>query len=147
MSTELPIPTGPTNREIIDRAYQIIGISDVMFGRSQEEYAAAMLPLGAMMLEWPYSLIGYIYEDTPGGRVGEESGIDRKWMEAVAHGLAERWGSSFGRTLSANAQKVKAQTYSRLCAAVADIPEAIYADGTVTGAGRSWHNRTYFPRG
>ena len=37
----LPIPTGPSNKAIIDRAYMALGLSDSMFGRTQEEYASA----------------------------------------------------------------------------------------------------------
>lgn len=142
--TEIPIPSGPTNREIIDRAYQVIGLSDAMFGRTPEEYASAMLPLGGMMLEWPYSLLGYIYEDAAGIRAEEESGIARQWLDAVAYALAERLAPTIGKSLAPEARKVKNGLYSRLCTEVAAIPVAEFADGTARGAG-SKRSAVYFP--
>ncbi len=145
MPTELPIPSGPTNREIIDRAYQVLGLSDSMFARTPEEYASAVLSLGAMMLEWPYDQLGYIYEDAAGIRVEEESGIDRKWLEAAAYGLADRIGPTVGKELSAAARKIGAQQHSRLCSGVATVPESDYAPGTPRGSGHRWPGATYFP--
>lgn len=133
--TEIPIPSGPTNREIIDRAYQIMGLSDSMFGRTPDEYASAMLPLGGMMLEWPYDQLGFIYEDAAGLRVQEESGIPRKYLDAVGYGLAERLAPIIGKTLSAEARKAKGDRYSRLCGDVGTIPTAEFANATLRGAG------------
>src|SRR5690606_25386143 len=145
MTTGLPIPSGPTNKEIIDRAYQIIGLSDSMFGRTPEEYASAMLPLGGMMLEWPFDQLGFIFEDAAGLRPEEESGIDRKYLEAVAYALAERIAPTIGKTLPPEARKPKNTTYSALCAAVRVATPAEYADGTPMGAGHRHYGRTYFP--
>jgi hypothetical protein len=144
VTTELPIPSGPTNREIIDRAYQVLGLSDSMFGRSEDEYASAMRPLGGMMLEWPFSALGFITEDAAGLRSEEESGIDRKYLDTVGYALAERLAPTIGKDLSAAAMKVKAGLYSRVCADVTVIPAASYRDGTVRGGGaRRWP--VYYP--
>jgi hypothetical protein len=145
VTTELPIPSGPTNKEIIDRAYQVLGLSDSMFGRTPEEYASAMLPLGGMMLEWPFDQLGYWFEETPGGRVEEESGISRKYLDTVAHSLAERVGPTIGKSLSPEASKVKNVLYSRLCADVRVATPAQYAAATPTGAGARRYAGTYFP--
>lgn len=145
MTTELPIPSGPTNKEIIDRAYQVLGLSDSMFGRTPEEYASAMLPLGGMMLEWPYDQLGFIFEDAAGLRVEEESGIARKYLDAVAYGLAERLAPTIGKALPAEARKPKNTTYSRLCADVRVATPAQYAAGTPRGAGGRRYLGTYFP--
>lgn len=139
--TEIPIPSGPTNREIIDRAYQVLGLSDSMFGRTEEEYASAMLPLGAMMLEWPFDQLGFIYEDAAGMRVEEESGIARKYLDAVAYALAERLAPMIGKALPAEANKPKNRTYSKLCADVAVIPAAQFTDATFRGSGHRWPSR------
>lgn len=144
MTTTLPIPSGPTNKEIIDRAYQALGISDAMFGRTPEEYAEAVLVLGGMAEEWPFDQIGFVVEDAAGLRAEEESGIARKWLNAVAHALAEQLAPTVGKTLTPEARKVKNRSYSQLCAAVAVIPQAEYADATPRGAGWS-RGRTYWP--
>lgn len=142
MTTTIPVPSGPTNKEIIDRAYQVLSLKDSMFGRTDEEYASAVLVLGGMMMEWPYDQLGYIYEDAAGLRAEEESGISRKWLDAVGYGLAERIAPTIGKTLSVEARRVKTQTHSRLCSEAGSIPQSQYADGTPLGAG---HSRTYRP--
>ena len=43
-----------------------------------------------------------------------------------------------GKTLSREAVKLQARAYSRLCGAVAVIPQAQYAEGTPKGAGHRW---------
>lgn len=135
MTTEIPIPSGPTIKEIVDRAFAAMGTSDAMFGRTENEYQDAVLALNGMMEEWPFDQLGYIVEDQAGLRLEEESGIDRKFMTAVAYTLAERMGPTFGKTLSPHAMKTKNSTYSRLCSAVAVIPAAEYAPGTPRGNG------------
>lgn len=138
--TALPIPSGPTNREIIDRAYQVLGVSDAMFGRTEEEYASALLPLGGMMLEPPFNLLGYDGYDG-GLKVEEESGIDRQWLEAVAYGLAERIGPTIGKTLSPNAEKVKNRLLARITATFAVVPSMEFAAGTPRGSGNRAFSR------
>lgn len=142
--TTLPLPTGPTNREIIDRAYQVAGQSDAMFGRTDEDYAEAVRTLGAMAEEWPFNLLGFVVENEAGLRVDEESGISREWLNAVAHSLAEQLASTQGKTLSAEARKVKNRSYSRLCGAVQVATPAEFADATPRGSG--WNRgRAYWP--
>ncbi|RPF70447.1 packaged DNA stabilization gp4 family protein [Aurantiacibacter spongiae] len=141
--TALPIPSGPTIREIIDFAFAAMGTSDAMFGHSENEYAAALTSLNAMMSEWPFDQLGYIFEDAAGVRLEEESGIARQHMAAVGYALAERMAPSMGKTLTPETRRIKGQTYSRLCAAVADIPAAQYAENTPTGYR---YGRTYFAR-
>lgn len=142
--TTLPIPSGPTNREIIDRAYQVLGQSNAVFGRTNEDYAEAVVTLGALAAEWPFDQIGFIVEQEAGLRVEEESGIDRKWLNAVAYALAEQMAPTMGKTLAAEARKQKNRAYSRLCGAVAVITPAEFADATPRGSG--WRRgRSYWP--
>lgn len=145
--TTLPIPGGPTNREIIDEAWLGIGVSDNMFGRTPEEYASSGKRLRAMMGEWPFDQLGYIREDDPGLRLEEESGIEQKWLSAVASSLAERIAASIGKSLSPEARRVKVINYSRLCSAVGAPAAVEFGDATPMGAGqrRNSYASTYFP--
>lgn len=141
MTTTLPIPSGPTNREIIDRAYRSMGVSDAMFGRTPEEYAVGVEILSSMMLESPFDLLGYVQLDGgEGNRVEEESGIDRKYLEPVALMLAERLAPAIGKQLAPHVLAAKRRAYSLLCAAVVTIPDAKYQDGTPRGSGHRWRN-------
>lgn len=141
MTTVLPIPSGPTNRQIIDRAYRAMSISDAMFGRTAEEYAVGVEILSSMMLESPFDMLGYVqFSGGEGNRVDEESGIDRKWLEAVGLSLAERLAPAIGKQLAGHSLKAKVRAYSQLCAAVVTIPDACYADGTIRGAGARYRS-------
>ena len=143
MTTVLPIPGGPTNREIIDRAYRSLGVSDGMFARTAEEYATGIEILSSMMFESPFDLLGYVqWNGGEGNRVEEESGIDRKWLEPVGLCLAERLAPTLGKTLSPHLSKAKVRAYSQLCAAVVPIPDAKYRDGTPRGSGARYRNVT-----
>ncbi len=143
--TEIPIPAGPTNKELIDLAYLGIAISDAMFGRTPEEYASGGVLLRAMMAEWPYNLLGFIQEDGAGLRIEEESGIARAYSQAVALGLAERIAPSIGKEMTGAAVKAKARSFSLLCGLAAVAPDAAYADATFMGSGQRRYRRTYFP--
>lgn len=136
MTTVLPIPSGPTNREIIDRAYRSMGVSDAMFGRTPEEYGVGVEILSSMMLEPPFDRLGYVqFGGGEGNRVEEESGISRRWLEAVGLMLAERLAPVIGKTLAPHTLKAKNRAYSDLCATVMTVPDLRYADGTPRGSG------------
>ena len=130
---DIPIPSGPTNKEIIDLAYLGLGISDSMFGRTDEEYASGMTLLRAMMGEYPFNRLGYDFSDA---RPAEKSGISADWLTATGLALGERIGATIGKQLSSQFRKVKAETYSRLCAAVHTFAPVQYAEGTVAGSGK-----------
>ena len=141
MTTVLPIPSGPTNREIIDRAYQAMGIGTRAFGLASEDYADGMDLLASMMRESPFDLLGYVQEDGgEGNRVENESGIDRKYLEPVALMLAERLAPLKGKQLAPHTLAAKRRAYSLLCASVVNIPDAKYQDGTPRGAGHRVQN-------
>ncbi len=124
MTSPLPIPGGLLNKEIVDLAYTVLGLSDSMFGRTAEEYATGMILLRAMMAEWPYDQLGF---DTGDGLIGSESGVGRKWLTVCGYGLAARIGAAVGKTLKPNAQGTLNRAYSNLCAEVAVI--TYFAEG------------------
>lgn len=147
MTSPLPIPGGLLNKEIIDLAYTVLGVSDAMFGRTDEEYASAMTMLRAMMGEWPFDQLGF---DTGDARVGSESGIEAKWLTVCGYALALRIGPAIGKTLAPNAQGVHNRAYSALCAAYAVPGQSAWSPGTARGQGHrvGWGDGgTYFARG
>lgn len=138
--TTIPIPAGPTNKELIDLAYLALGVSDAMFGRTDDEYTSAMTILRAMMQEYPFSQIGF---DNFDDNVTERSGIAAAFKTAVAYSLAERLSSTtVQKAMPPASMKTKADSYSRLCAAVNVTPAMSYAAGTPGGSGRRGY-RTY----
>lgn len=143
--TTLPIPGGLLNKDIVDQAYTVLGLSDSMFGRTDEEYATGMSMLRAMMEEYPYDRLGF---DAGDARIGGESGIASKYMTAISHGLAVRIGSALNKTLKPGPQAVFNRAFSRLSLEVASITEVGHALGTPVGAGhRTWNRRNFFADG
>ena len=132
MTSVLPIPGGLLNKEIIDLAYTVLGLSDSMFGRTDEEYATGMTMLRAMMGEYPFDQLNF---DDGDGRIGSESGIARKWLTVCGYSLAMRVGAALNKMLKPTAQAVHNRAYAALCAAVAVIPEAELSGSTPRGAG------------
>lgn len=140
---ELPIPGGLTNKEIIDHAYTGLGLSDSMFGRTAEEYATGLSFLRAMCGEWPFDQLGF---DDAVAKVTEESGIERKWLNAVGYSLGEMLGAATGKQLMPQFKKVLTRSYSRLCSGVAVVPESDYAPATPQGSGhRIFYRGPFFP--
>ena len=140
--TTLPIPGGFSNKEAIDAAYLALGISDAMFGRTAEEYAAGMTLLRMMMKEWPFDQLGF---DDSVATIGEESGVDRKWLTAVSYNLADRIGGTINKQIRPGSTAAKARAYSALCAAVGNQFTITFASGTARGSGhRNSTGSTYF---
>jgi hypothetical protein len=144
--TTLPIPGGLLNKEIIDLAYTVLGLSDSMFGRTNEEYATGMILLRAMMGEHPFDKLGF---DEGDAQIGSESGIDKKWLTVCGYGLGLRIGAAVGKTMKPNAQGTYNRAFSALCAAMATITEMGHAYGTPRGSGHrlGWGGGTYFAAG
>lgn len=131
--TEIPIPTGPTNKELIDLGYLALSMSDAMFGRTDEEYASGVTLLRAMMGTWPFDQLGYDFT-TP--RPSERSGIAQKWAQAVGLCLGERIAAATGKAMSAASMSAKARSYSSLCATVGNKSVVTYPNNTPSGAGQ-----------
>jgi len=132
--TDIPIPDGPTNKELVDGAFLALAMTDTMFGRTDEEYANGVTLLRGMMGEWPFDQLGYDFT-TP--RPSERSGIEHKWTQAVSLCLADRLGPAVGRSMGTKAMAAKARSFSSLCAAVGNQARVTYPNNTPAGAGHS----------
>lgn len=141
---EIPIPGGFTNKQAADLAYTGLGLSDSMFGRTQEEYGTALMLLRAMVYEWPFDQLGYDHTETA---LTAETGIEAKWLNVVGLCLGERLAPVIGKQLQPAFQKVKVTAYSRLCSTVGVVPEADFAPGTARGSGHRYNDLIgpYFP--
>lgn len=145
-SVAIPIPEGPTNKEIIDLAYLGLGTTNAMFGRTDDEYANGMVLLRAMMAEYPYNRLGY---DMREARLNERSGIDPQWLTAVGYSLSERiCATTPGKQMLPTTARQKVMAMSQLSAFVNRAPSVNYADNTPGGAGRRWgyYDNTFIHR-
>jgi hypothetical protein len=82
--TTIILPTiGTAKGELIATAFEECGISEY----TPEEEASAMRKLGQLMLEWPFSVLGYV----AGSGSGEElTGFDPRWDQVSSLALAQR---------------------------------------------------------
>lgn len=144
--TDIPIPSGPTNKELIDLAFLSLAMTDAFFGRTEEEYATGVTLLRGMMAEWPFDQLGYDFT-TP--RPSERSGIEQKWAQVVGLCLAERLSAATGKGLQPAAMATKARSYGTLCAAVGNKSTVDYARNTPAGAGHRTfgYGETFFNEG
>lgn len=140
--TTIPIPDGPTNKEIIDLAYLGLGTTDAMFGRTDDEYASGMVLLRAMMAEYPFNGLGY---DMAEARLNERSGIDYQWLTAVGYSLSERIAATTpGKAMLPTTMRQKAIAFSKMVAFVNVTPSMEYSQHTPAGAGNKFPWRGTF---
>ncbi len=132
-------PTGTLKRDIIERAFGLLGMAGYEFGREPEEVSFALGELESLMaeVETDFGIIGYAYTDEEGDGA-EASGLARSDINGVAAMLAEAIASINGKTLSPEAIRKIGRAVSALKARYASIPTMPYAARTVGGMGRRW---------
>ena len=118
-------------------AYGKCGLAGYELGRTPEEITDAMSELDAMMLEWPFSLLGYI-QPAYGVSSGDDiSGIPPDTLAAVATQLALRLAPNMGKTLPPEAQASMSKSMVLLHShpMVTQIPTQPYQAHTPRGMG------------
>lgn len=131
-------PSGPLKRDIVERAFGLLGMAGYEFGREPEEVAFAIGELETLMAEWEtdFGFTGYAYSDEAGDGA-EASGIARADVNGVAAGLAEAIAAINGKTLSPEANRKIARAVAGLKARYASIPTMPYGR-TIGGMGRRY---------
>jgi hypothetical protein len=133
-------PGGVLKREIVEQAFDDLGISDY----EPDEAVKALKRLNAMALEAPWNALAYEQPTYSEGLLTDESGVPRDYLAAFATELASRIAPIFGKTLSAEQKRNAVVSRNNFSAAVATIPTASFAPGTPAGAG-SRSRLTYLP--
>lgn len=127
MPTLLTLPAdGPTNRQLIERAYGECGISEP----DSDDIAKGLRKLDAMAKTWPFSAIGYVT-----GLPEDSSGIADAYEDAVVGHLAKRLAPDLGKTLSPEQKSEARQALANLKADVVTLPTRYLGASTVAGAG------------
>ncbi len=135
MSITIPTPAGPEKRRIIEMAFGKCTLAGYEFGRTAEETNDALSELNAMMLEHPFSALGYVQPVYGIGSAEDLSGIPDDTLAAVATQLALRIAPNMGKSLSPEAQTAIQRSMDYLQAKVATIPTMPFAAHTPRGAG------------
>lgn len=136
MTITLTLSTdGPPKRSIIELAWGDIALAGYEFGRTPEEVTDSLLRLNALMLEWPFSMLGYVQPDYGSGEPDDLSGIPFAALNTVAAALAERIAPMMGATLTPEARSNLTRGMAVLRAEYATVPTMPMAANTPRGAG------------
>jgi hypothetical protein len=137
MAITIPLAGGPYKRQIVEMAYSKCALAGYEFGRTPEEVNDALSELNAMMLEWPFSMLGFVQPAYGVGDGEEQSGIPPETLAGVAAQLALRLAPNMGKTLSpeANASIARSMALIHSHPLVVSVPTQPFQARTPRGMG------------
>ena len=129
--------------DIVDLAFQEIGIASYEFDLNPQESNGALRQLDLMMATWNKQgiRVAYPIPSSPNeSDLDQEIDIPDNAFEAMYLNLAVRIASGFGKQLSAETRIAAHQTYQKLLAANTDlIEQRLDSRAAPSGAGnKSW---------
>ena len=133
--TTIPLPAGPPKRRILESAFGKMTLSGYEFGRTPEEINDALFEFNMMMLEWPFSTLGYVQPTYGVGSADELSGVPAETTSILAYQLALRLAPNMGKTLAPEAQVQIQRGMALLHAIAATVPSMPFQAHTPRGAG------------
>lgn len=136
---------GKLKSDILDLAFDDCGAAGFAFDRTPEEQSAALRKLNALMLEQPWSLLGYAQPPYGAGLPEEQSGIPDFALNTVAQYLALRIAPGMAVTLSPEAMRAMGRSLLTMQSQLATIPTTQLPGNTVRGSGstRTGYYRRY----
>lgn len=126
-----------TKQQLIDDAFEEIGIASYDYDVSPEEYQSALRKLDRMMGTWASKGISVSYPipaSPENSNLNQESNVPNTMVEGLVANLAKRLAPSFGKTLSQETKDLAKDTYENL-ARLKSEPAEIPLNTTVYGAG------------
>ncbi len=135
MTVFISLPEGRPKRDIIELAFDDCGFAGYEFDRTPEEQSMALRKLNALMMEWPWSQLGYDQPSYGVGQVEGPSGLPDEAINAVAQHLALRIAPGLAATLSPEARASMAQSRATLFAQIATVPTMPMPGNTPRGTG------------
>lgn len=136
MTILVSIPEGRPKRDIIELAFDDCGLAGYEFDRTPEEQTMALRKLNAMMMEWPWSLLGYRQPTYAVGLPEEPSGVPDDTVNTIAQYLAQRIAPGIGTSLPPEQRATMARSLSLLQAQYAKVPDTTVPDGFPRGKWR-----------
>jgi hypothetical protein len=134
---------GWTKRDIIEQAFDEIGLAGYVFDLQPQQLDSALRRLDNMMATWNGKgiRIGYALPSSPGSSdLDQESGVTDMAIEAMALNLAIRLGPGYGRAIAPETKAAATMAYKQLLMTSTQIVEQQFGDGTIpSGAGnKGW---------
>lgn len=135
-----------TKRDIVDRAFKLLSMSGFELDDAPEDEQDILQTLDDLMAELQgtdYNFGYLIADDTVDSYLGDESGIKRDAMSGVAHKLALRICSVFGKQPSPLLLMQADEAYNALLTRYQVIPEIVpHINSYQYGSGNKiywWH--------
>ena len=137
---------GYTKRQLVEAAYEELGMAKYQFDLPPEIYQQACRRLDAMMAQWEGRgiRVPYIFPDSPENtELDEEAGIPDYAHEAVYTNLAIRLAPVHGKVVSRETKKTATEALNTLEARTSKPPPQMQLPGTMpAGAGnKPWRYR------
>ncbi len=127
---------GRPKRDIIELAFDDCGMAGYEFDRTPEEQSMALRKLNAMMMEQPWSLLGYAQPAYGVGQAEGGSGLPDFAINTVAMYLALRIAPGMGVSLAPEQRAAMSRSLMNLQSEIAVIPTVELPGNTVRGSGR-----------
>lgn len=114
-----------TKRDIVDEAFELLGMSGYNLDDSPEDSQSVLMSLDNMMAELQSNEINFGYlvaEDITESYLGDLAGIKRNAMSGISHKLAMRICNKFGKQPSPLLYKETDDAYNALLTRYQKIP-------------------------
>jgi hypothetical protein len=115
-----------TKRQIVENAFEEIGLAGYAFDLQPEQLQAALRRLDTMMATWNAQgiRIGYPLPSSPGtSDLDASTGVPDAAVEAIVGNLAVRIAPLFGKTVSPDTKASARRAYNALLRWASEIPE------------------------
>ena len=141
-----------TKGQIIDQAFEELGLAGHVFDMTPEEQQSALRRLDTMMALWEAKgvRVGYLLASAPNDSdLNAASGLPDAAVEASYLNLAMRLAAAFGKVLSTDTRRAAREAYDTLLWAAAQPIEQQLPNTMPRGAGnKPWRsvNHPFFGR-
>lgn len=137
-----------TKRELIDMAFEAIGLAAYAYDIQPEQMEASRRKLDSMMAQWNARGIrlGFPVPSSPdGGDVDQETNLPDAALEAVYLNLAKRIAPGFGKQLTPETKAMARESFDALMVRAVKPIEMQIPGGVPLGAGvRTYSGRSGF---
>lgn len=138
---------GWTKRDVINQAFQTVGLASYSFDLSAEELQSALRSLDAMMAVWDAkgARLGYALPSSPGSSdLDTQTGVPDWAVEAMYMSLGPRLAAGLGKAVMPEIKIAAKQAYNVVLARTAElIPMQLDRMQVPAGAGNHWQRGPY----
>jgi hypothetical protein len=131
-----------TKREIVQNAFEEVGLASYAFDLQPEQMQAGLRRLDNMMATWNSRglRIGYPLTDSPAGSdLDQDATVTDEAIEAIVSNLAVRLAPMLGKTVSPDTKATARSSYMALLSRRSTIPERLIDVNAVpAGAGTKY---------